>query len=214
MIERDVRGLACPGPVIELRRLLDADTPAVRMIVGDELARSNVTRFAVSRGAEVSVEPVKGGGFTLLIRCSSAGVPSEDSLGERAAAEPPALDCGQPGTAVAASGPLVVQVSAASMGAGDDELGELLLRSFIKTLLQLERLPDTILFYNSGVRLCCNGSTLRADLEEISARGTELLACGTCLSFYGLASELVVGRVTDMLEIVTRLSGARNVIRP
>jgi selenium metabolism protein YedF len=100
------------------------------------------------------------------------------------------------------------------MGTGDDELGALLMRSFLKTQSQLERRPDAIIFYNDGVRLCCEGSLLIEDLEALAASGTEIIACGTCLNFFELGAELRVGRVTDMLEIASRLADAGSIVRP
>jgi selenium metabolism protein YedF len=100
------------------------------------------------------------------------------------------------------------------MGHGDDELGQLLLRSFLKTQAQLERKPDAIIFYNDGVRLCCEGSLLVDDLKGLEAAGIEIIACGTCLNFFELADSLAVGRVTDMLEIASRLADAGSIVRP
>ncbi len=111
-------------------------------------------------------------------------------------------------TATGLAGPRVVQITAATMGTGDDELGALLMRSFLKTQAQLDRRPDAVLFYNDGVKLCCEGSVLLDDLEALEAAGVEIIACGTCLNFFDLADRLRVGRVTDMLEIASRLADA------
>ena len=100
------------------------------------------------------------------------------------------------------------------MGSGDDELGALLLRSFLKTQAELERRPDKIIFYNDGVKLCCEGSYLLEDLRNLESSGVEVIACGTCLNFFELANELQVGRVTDMLEIAGLLADAGSVVRP
>ncbi len=113
-----------------------------------------------------------------------------------------------------ATGPTVVQITAATMGSGDDELGALLLRSFIKTQAELEAMPDAIIFYNGGVRLCCEGSLLLDDLRGLETSGIEIIACGTCLNYFELADQLAVGRVTDMLEIAGRLASAGRVVRP
>jgi selenium metabolism protein YedF len=100
------------------------------------------------------------------------------------------------------------------MGAGDDDLGALLLRGFVKTLAAVEPRPDVIVCYNGGVALCCEGSPVLDDLRALQAAGVLVLACGTCLNFYGLADRLLVGRVTDMLEIVDTLGRAGHLIRP
>ena len=39
-------------------------------------------------------------------------------------------------------------------------------------------------------------------------------ASRTCLNFFSLADELEVGRVTDMLEIASRLADAGRIVRP
>jgi selenium metabolism protein YedF len=202
----DVRDLACPGPVLKLRELLDSGEREIAMHVSDELSRTNVSRFAASRGADVEVTDGGGGSFVVAIRAGGNSVgarPSEEEL----------LACEVPET-TAAGGPRVVQITAGTMGSGDDELGALLLRSFLKTQTELERKPDAILFYNDGVKLCCEGSYLLEDLQGLAAAGVEIIACGTCLNFFELADQLRVGRVTDMLEIAGRLADAGSIVRP
>jgi len=203
MIKLDVRHLACPGPVLKLRDLLDDGKREIRFQVADELSRSNVTRFAASRGVATEVEPMDDGSYAVTF---SAG---DDAAGARPG-EDDLLVCDLPATA----GPTVVQVVAETMGVGDDELGSLLMRSFIKTQAQLDAPPDAIIFYNGSVRLCCEGSLLLDDLRALEASGIEIIACGTCLNFFGIADQLAVGRVTDMLEIAGRLAAAGRVVRP
>ncbi len=202
----DVRDLACPGPVLTLRDLLDAGEREIAVHVADELSRSNVSRFAASRGAVVEIED--GGDGSYVVRVT-AGM---DAPGARPGEEA-LLDCDLPETA-AVRGPQVVQVTACTMGSGDDDLGALLLRSFLKTQSQLDRKPDAIIFYNDGVKLCCEGSLLLDDLRALESAGIEIIACGTCLNFFELADQLRIGRVTDMLEIASRLADAGSIVRP
>ena len=206
MKELDVRSLACPGPVLKLRDLLDAGERAIILHVADQLSRSNVTRFATSRGAKVAAEASGDGSFVVTITADEGAVgarPGEDEF----------LACEVP-EGLGMTGPRVVQVTATTMGTGDDELGALLMRSFLKTQSQLERKPDAVLFYNDGVKLCCEGSVLLDDLEALESAGVEIIACGTCLNFFELADRLRVGRVTDMLEIASRLADAGKIVRP
>jgi len=206
MREFDVRDLACPGPVLKLRELLDSGERELSFWVADELSRSNVTRFAASRGVATAVEPRDDGSFLVAFRAGADAVgarPGEEEL----------LVCDLPEPA-AAAGPRVVQVTSTTMGTGDDELGALLLRSFLKTQIQLETPPNAIIFYNASVTLCCAGSLLLEDLRALEEAGIEIIACGTCLNYFELADRLEVGRVTDMLEIASRLADAGRIVRP
>ena len=201
----DVRDLACPGPVLKLRDLLEGGEREIAMHVADELCRSNVTRFAASRRAEVEVEDPGDGSFVVTITAGDDAAlarPGEEAL---LVSEVPEIG---------PVGPRVVQITAGTMGSGDDELGALLLRSFLKTQAELDRQPEAILFYNDGVKLCCEGSLLLDDLRALENARIEIIVCGTCLNFFELADSLEVGRVTDMLEIASRLADAGSIVRP
>jgi selenium metabolism protein YedF len=210
MTEVDVRHLACPGAVIELRKLLDAGEASIKLHVSNELAKSNVTRFATSRGAETSAESRADGGFVVTIEAQGTTTQSPN-------ADIPPVTCEMPAGLELdplGAGPRVIQISSSRMGRGDDELGSLLMRSFLKAQLQLEARPNVIIFYNTGVHLCCKGSVVLDDLRDLEASGVEIIACGTSLGLFQGADELAVGRIADMLEIATRLATARWLIRP
>lgn len=100
------------------------------------------------------------------------------------------------------------------MGRGDDELGRLLLRNFIKCLRETSPLPDRMLFLNGGVRLSTEGSPVIDDLLELSGRGVEMLTCGTCLDFFDLRERLRVGRATTMREMAQTMIDADRLIEP
>jgi len=201
MKEYDVRNLACPGPVLKLRGLLEEGEREIQFRVADDLCRSNVTRFAASRKIETNVEALEDGTYQISFHTGDA-LTTESTRTESA------------NSAAATAGPTVVQITADTMGSGDDDLGALLMRSFIKTLPELDSLPDAILFYNAGVKLCCENSLLLDDIHTLEASGIEIIACGTCLNYFELSEKLAVGRVTDMLEIAGRLDAAGRVIRP
>ena len=88
------------------------------------------------------------------------------------------------------------------MGEGAEELGKTLLKAFVFSLTQQDKLPKTILFYNGGASLTCEGSPMLDDLKALEAQGVEIMTCGTCLNFYGLTEKLAVGSVTNMYTIV------------
>jgi selenium metabolism protein YedF len=112
-----------------------------------------------------------------------------------------------------ARGPVVVAVGSAEMGNGDPRLGRILMKSFLYSLTQLDELPQTVLFFNGGVRMTTEGSESIEDLKALESQGVEILSCGTCLDFYGLKDKLLVGGITNMYVIAQTMAGAGNVVK-
>ena len=191
----DAVGEPCPVPVVKatkaLRELGEPGTLEVR--VDNEIAVQNLTRMAAGNMGE-----------HLFVVTMEVAEPVGD-----APAEEPALTC-----VPDARGDLVVAVDSETMGRGSDELGKLLMKSFLFAVSQLPRLPRTVLFYNGGAKLTVEGSESLEDLRNMEAQGVEILTCGTCLNFYGLAEKLAVGGVTNMYAIVEALANAGKVIKP
>ena len=122
--------------------------------------------------------------------------------------EPPGV-----GRVVDLGGPLVLVVPSERMGRGEhDELGTVLIRSFCHTLGEVTPVPDTILLFNSGVKLVAEGSPVVEDLQALAARGVAILACGTCLGYYALKDKVVVGEVSNMYAIAEHMLGAGKVV--
>ena len=108
----------------------------------------------------------------------------------------------------------VVVIASDKMGEGAEELGKTLLKAFVFSLTQQDKLPKTILFYNGGASLTCEGSPMLEDLKALEAEGVEILTCGTCLNFYGMTEKLAVGGVTNMYVIAEKMLNAGNVVKP
>lgn len=114
------------------------------------------------------------------------------------------------GAALVRSGTVVV-VNADAMGRGDEGLGAKLLGNFLRTAATVEPKPDAIVFYNAAVKLLGPGSQDLEALRALDDAGVDLIACVTCLEFYGLTQQLQVGRVSNMREIVQRTMEAGKV---
>ncbi len=56
----DARGLLCPEPVVLTQRAIKDGTPQLTVLVDAVAAKENVTRFAASRGYEVSISEENG----------------------------------------------------------------------------------------------------------------------------------------------------------
>jgi selenium metabolism protein YedF len=91
------------------------------------------------------------------------------------------------------------------LGRGSDELGGILMKSFIYSLARNETKPVAVMLMNEGVRLACEGSSSLDDLKLLSEAGVPVKACGTCLDFLGLSDKLVVGEVGNMADAVAAL---------
>ncbi|MBT9164237.1 MAG: hypothetical protein DDT22_00168 [candidate division WS2 bacterium] len=95
-------------------------------------------------------------------------------------------------------------LSSRYLGKGDDELGELLMKSFLNTLLQTPILPETLVLMNTGVYLACDENCYQP-LKNLEELGVNVLVCGTCLKYFDLESELKAGKVSNMFEILEYL---------
>lgn len=167
---------------------------------------------AVDGGAS-SADAVEGGAGSA--DAAQAGQSAGKQAGQAALAQPgqSAEEQARQICAMPARGPVVVAVGSAEMGNGDPRLGRILMKSFLYSLTQLEELPQTVLFFNGGVRMTTEGSESLEDLKALESQGVEILSCGTCLDFYGLKDKLLVGGITNMYVIAQTMAGAGNVVK-
>ena len=98
-------------------------------------------------------------------------------------------------------------ISTESLGRGDEELGHILVRSLLNALAESPALPVKVVLLNGGVRLACNGDDTVDALRRIAARGVDVMACGTCLKYFGLMDKLRAGRVSNAHEILAATLG-------
>ncbi len=201
MITVNAIGDACPLPVVKtinaIKELKGPDT--VETLVDNPTAVENLRRLAQSKGYGFSGEQQGMTRYRVVL-----------TIGEGAEApEEAPVCCDAP-----AKKRKVVVISADHMGEGDDKLGKTLLKGFLFALGQLDELPKTILFYNGGARISCEGSESLEDLKALSEKGVEILTCGTCLNFYGLSEKLAVGGVTNMYSIVETMANADLILKP
>ena len=194
MVQVNALGDTCPLPVIKtmnaLKELGGAGT--IEVLVDNEIAVQNLTRLAENKGCTIETEKRSEKEYRVTI---TAG---EETL------------C----TIPTAQKKVVVVISADHMGEGNDELGKILLKGFLFALTQQEKLPSTILFYNGGASVTCEGSASLDDLRTLSKLGVEILTCGTCLNYYGLSDKLQVGEVTNMYVIAEKQMQADLILRP
>ena len=205
MITVNAIGDTCPIPVVKtlnaIKELKNADV--VETLVDQEIAVQNLTRMAVQKGYGVKSEKLGDKEFKVTITVGEAAL--HQSI------DTETVVCQRPGSGRKNT---VVVISSEAMGHGGNELGTALMKGFLYALSQQEQLPNTILFYNGGASISCEGSVSLEDLKSMEARGVEILTCGTCLNFYGLTEKLAVGQVTNMYTIVEKMTQADLIVKP
>jgi selenium metabolism protein YedF len=99
-------------------------------------------------------------------------------------------------------GSKVILVQSETLGSGDETLGSLLMASFLRLLGESDEKPSTLIFWNTGVRLLCEGSEVLNHVKRIEEKGMEILACTTCLEYFDLTDKLTVGQPTTMVKSI------------
>lgn len=192
--EIDARGQACPKPVIMTKKELDnIDEGIITTIVDNEIAKDNVSKLAGSLGHEYEVDKKADNEYHITI---TKGEVSEE-LNEEVKGN---LE------------ETVVVFSSDTMGEGSKELGKILMKSFVYTLTEATPYPSTLILYNAGVYLTCEGSEVLEDLKKLEAEGVEIISCGTCLDYYEIKDKLQVGDISNMYTIYEKLRNTTNKI--
>lgn len=196
-MELDCRGLACPAPVLQTKQKIEKENLSeIKIIVDNQAAKENVSRFLGSQKFKVAVEQSGTDYYVTGKRGTGAAV-----------SEPPAAP--QPDTE---KRKIMVMIATDRMGYGDDVLGKLLLVNFIKTLAEMGEELWRLVFVNNGVKLTIGGSEVLDVLKTYEKEGLTILVCGTCLNYFNLLDNKEVGVTTNMLDIVTAMQLADKVI--
>jgi len=195
-IKIDARGLACPKPVIETKKALEQIPEGnIITLVDNSIARDNVSKLASSLHLHFTVEEQEENYQISIFKGEYANY-QEENVEKR-----PNLSN------------VVFLIGTDTLGEGDRDLGEILMKGYIYALTEYEPYPKAIIFVNSGVNLAIEGAATLQHLKQLQEVGTEIMVCGTCLDYYGIKPLLAVGEVTNMYSIVEYMSEAGNTIK-
>jgi selenium metabolism protein YedF len=196
MIVINAKGLPCPAPVMQTKAEVETSRPeAIKVIVDNEAAWQNVTRFLESTHYQTDVEQ-KENDFYVFGRREKTADEGEDHQEETAPGEQK----------------IMMMISTDRIGRGDDGLGAKLMVNYIGTLKEMGPALWRMVFVNNGVKLCIDDSNVLPALQELEAEGVKILVCGTCLSHFDLMDRKQVGETTNMLDIVTAMHLSGKVI--
>lgn len=204
MIRINAIGVACPIPVVKAKKALEELQGAgeVEILVDNAIAVQNLQKLAEQKHYKMNSRRLSSNQYQVQMIRGELEFSKEDAL-------PETISCD-----LNKEKNKVVVLSSAHMGEGNEELGSILIKGFIYAIAKQDVLPQTILCYNGGARLTCEGSDALEDLKEMEAQGVEILTCGTCLDYYKLADKLSVGTVTNMYQITEKMSNADLIIKP
>ena len=235
MIKVNAMGDACPIPVIKTKNAIKEmrEGGTVEVAVDNAIAVQNLTKMAKQKQYVCQSEKISDDEYKVWIT-----VPTAEERQQKSAADSDAANRKTPGDRQESDAAdrrenddrsageesvcmpdsrkykKLVVLRSSKMGEGSEGLGTALMKSFIYALTELGELPETILLYNGGAYLSCEGSDSLEDLRSLEAQGVEIMTCGTCLNYYGITDKLAVGSVTNMYAIVEKMSEADTIICP
>ena len=207
MITVNAIGDTCPVPVVKTKKAIEKleGTDTVETLVDNEIAVENLKKMASQMGYSVSSSQIGVSEYSVRITVDHISTDKNNDVSE---------DILENTCNPHNNSEKVVVIRSEFMGEGDKELGKVLIKGFIYALSQQEILPKTMLFYNGGAKITCDGSESIDDLKVLEEKGVKIFTCGTCLNYYGLTEKLCVGEVTNMYEIAKRMTEASLIVCP
>ncbi|MCI5675515.1 MAG: sulfurtransferase-like selenium metabolism protein YedF [Ezakiella sp.] len=184
----DARGLLCPQPVILTKAELNKpEVNETSTFVDNEVAVSNLQKLAESIGAKSKVDAYDGYWDVTITKSDAAAAN------------------------IAKQEKTVIAISRNFLG-HDEELGKILIKSFIYTITEADHKPEEILFFNSGAKLVASDSEVLGDLKKLEEAGVKINTCGICLDYYNIKEDVQVGGITNMYAIYEAMATASHLI--
>ncbi|MBI2844798.1 MAG: hypothetical protein HYX78_15500 [Armatimonadetes bacterium] len=97
--------------------------------------------------------------------------------------------------------PNVVLIGTAGLGSGSEQLGGLILANFLRILGERDELPAYLILWNDGVRTALPDGIWIEHLKRLEGRGVRIIACRTCIEYFGLEGQTAVGETGTMSQI-------------
>ena len=197
MKEINAKGLVCPQPLILTKKAVESsEEKDFLVIVDNDTAVKNLEKFAKSSNLDFRFEKISDNEFNIFV-----------SKNTNTSLQEPSAFC-----SVENSSDVVIAISKDFMGNGSEELGKLLIKGFVYTSSEYEKLPKTMVFFNGGVKLTSEGSPCIDDLKKLEEKGVEIISCGNFIDYYELKEKLLVGEISNMYTIYETLFNAGKVI--
>jgi selenium metabolism protein YedF len=180
--------MACPQPVLETKKALEEmDEGILEVLVNSVSSVQNVKRYAINNGFEPKVEELENGDTLItIVKGYECAIVADEDESEKF---------------------LNRSIFIKHDRVGEGELGDILMKGFLKTTLEFKKLPKNIIFVNRGVFLTTRGDNEMIQiLKEFEKRGVKIYSCGLCMNHYNIpADELKVGEIGNAYDTMDML---------
>lgn len=189
----DCKGMLCPKPVILVKQELEKeDFQTITVEVDNEVAVNNLKKLAETMGVDVHSQGEEGAYQVIFTK--------RERMAQKAPQEKKSTH-------------LVIAVGKATMGEGEKELGEILMKSFFYAVSEDPGDCKDLLFFHGGIHLTTEGSPILEDLKSIEKAGINIYVCGTCLEYYKKKDQLLVGQISNMYTMYETMAKADRLIQ-
>jgi hypothetical protein len=96
----------------------------------------------------------------------------------------------------------VLLLGSESCGAGDRDIGYLILMQLLETLPERKDKPSMIIMWNTAVNLMTIDSPALTRLKKIEEKGIRILAGRLCANELGIIDKIAVGKIVGIDEIL------------
>ncbi|WP_457565078.1 sulfurtransferase-like selenium metabolism protein YedF [Caminibacter sp.] len=178
----DCRNLPCPEPVLKTKKALDSmDEGILEVLVNSVSSIQNVKRFATNQGLEAREEKLDNGETLItIIKGYECAIVADEDNKERFLKK-------------------VLFIKDDKVGEG--ELGHILMKGFLKTTLEFDKLPEIVVCVNRGVFLTTKNEETIEILKEVEKRGVKIYSCGVCMNHFKIPpEELKVGEIGNAYD--------------
>lgn len=187
MKEIDCRGFAYLKIIREMKKYFNSigEGEAI-VVVGDELERSNVIRYAAHKGYHVEQEENR---FVLKIeKRGCLELEEEENI-------------------------FSILITSEKLGESDNELGIILMKEYFELLNECEQLPKQILFLNSAVKLFQKGSNILEEIRMLHKKGVSILLNDTSIKYYNLEEDITFGEIISMYDMLIVMKKSKKLIK-
>jgi len=190
----DCSGLACPEPVLQTKKALEElpNDSVLEVTVSSLASKENVIRFAQNGGFDARAQDLEEGKSLITIvkgfTCKTV-IDAKDEFLDKT-------------------------LFLKSDKVGEGELGSKLIVGFLKSTLELPKLPRRIICVNRAVLLTTadESAPIIEVLKSLEAKGVEIYSCGVCLEFFGVSDKLKVGKIGNAFGTIEMLFGGEGTI--